>query len=223
MGSVWQWPYLIMEVINRQEAKERGLKDFFTNVPCKRGHLEVRSVANGTCRRCARDATNERRRLNPELDRQNSREWYAKNKEHAKAWKENWVANNREKFYERRKRYRSQIETRAKELFRMAKFNAKKKNVPFDLDYEWVFENLQKGVCQMTGLKFILEPLPKGRQNPYTASLDRITPELGYVKSNVRMILWALNAAFNSYGEHVYASIAKVFLEKNPDIGTQTS
>ena len=72
----------------------------------------------------------------------------------------------------------------------------------------------------MTGVKFDLEPLPEGRQNPYTASMDRIKPELGYVKTNVRMILWALNAAFNSYGEHVYADIARVFLAKNPTTGT---
>lgn len=211
---------MTLEVISRQDAKEKGLKDFFTNVPCKRGHFEVRSVANGTCRQCARDATNERRRLNPELDRQKSREWYAKNKEHAKAWKENWIANNREKFYERRKRYRSQIETRAKELFRMAKHSSKNKNVPFDLDSDWILDKLKQGTCEMTGIKFNIEPLPKGRQNPYTASLDRIVPELGYVKSNVRLILWALNAAFNSYGEHVYADIARVFLAKNPNVGT---
>ncbi len=71
----------------------------------------------------------------------------------------------------------------------------------------------------MTGVKFDLEPLPKGRQNPYTASLDRAKPELGYTKNNVRMILWALNAAFNTYGEHIYADIARVFIAKNPNTG----
>jgi len=213
---------LKMEIIGKQEAKEKGLKTFFTNVPCKYGHIEVRSVSNNVCYACRRESIKKHRSLHPDENKKKCREWYAKNKDKARAWKTQWLKNNSEKYAERRKKYRNKIETRAKELLNMAKFNAKKKNVPFDLDYEWVFENLQKGVCQMTGLKFILEPLPKGRQNPYTASLDRITPELGYVKSNVRMILWALNAAFNSYGEHVYASIAKVFLEKNPDIGTQT-
>jgi hypothetical protein len=210
-----------MEVISRQEAKEKGLKDFFTNVPCKRGHLEVRSVANGGCRQCARDNANRIRALDPELDRQKSRDWYAKNKERAKQWKIDWIANNRSQYDERRKRYRSKTKVRAKELLAMAKFSAKKKNISFDLDYEWIFERLELGICEMTGIKFDLEPFPKGRQNPYTASLDRVVPELGYVKSNVRMILWALNAAFNSYGENVYADIARVFLDRNPNVGTK--
>lgn len=106
-------------------------------------------------------------------------------------------------------------------MLAMAKFAAKKKKVAFDLDYEWILIKLTTGTCEMTGVKFDLEPLPEGRQNPYTASMDRIKPELGYVKTNVRMILWALNAAFNSYGEHVYADIAKVFLAKNPTAGTK--
>lgn len=210
-----------MQVISRSEAKERGLKDFFTNVPCKHGHMEVRSVANGTCRQCARDVANKARSKNPELNRQQCREWYARNKERAKQWKIDWIANNRSQYDERRKRYRSKTKVRAKELLAMAKFASKKKNVPFDLDYEWIFERLDRGTCEMTQIKFDLEPFPEGRQNPYTASLDRIVPERGYVKSNVRMILWALNAAFNSYGENVYADIARVFLDKNPNAGTK--
>jgi hypothetical protein len=210
-----------MEVINKKEAKEKGLKDFFTNVPCKYGHVVARSVANGGCRQCIRNVANKARAKNPELNRQQCREWYAKNKEHAKQWKIDWIANNRDQYDERRRRYRNKTKVRAKELLAMAKFSAKKKNISFDLDYEWIFERLELGISEMTGIKFDLEPFPKGRQNPYTASLDRVVPELGYVKSNVRMILWALNAAFNSYGENVYADIARVFLDRNPNVGTK--
>jgi len=194
-----------VEIIQKAEAKEKGLKAFFTGLPCPQGHIEPRSVANGVCYECSR---------------QKSREWYANNKEKAIAWKRNWIAQNKEQFADRRKRYRSRAETRAKEMLAMAKFASKKKNVACDLDYEWILSKLTTGTCEMTGVKFDLEPLPEGRQNPYTASMDRIKPELGYVKTNVRMILWALNAAFNSYGEHVYADIARVFLAKNPTTGT---
>ena len=210
-----------MEVVQRAEAKERGLKAFFTGIPCVRGHIEVRSVANGVCYQCRRDSAKKHRALDVEKDRQHSREWYAKNKERAIAWKKNWIAQNPEKYVERRKRYRSRAETRAKEMLAMAKWSAKKKQVAFDLDYKWILEKLNAGTCEMTGVKFDIEPLPQGRQNPYTASLDRVKPELGYTKTNVRMILWALNAAFNTYGEHIYADIARVFLAKNPNAGTK--
>ena len=209
-----------MQVIQRADAKATGLKTFFTGVPCTNGHMEIRSVANGVCYQCRRDNQNRHREINPEKDRQHSRDWYAGNKEKAIKWKRDWIAANPEKYAERRKKYRSKTENRAKELLAAAKFNSRQKSVAFDLDYEWVIAKLSVGECEMTGIKFDIEPLPKGRQNPYTASLDRIKPELGYTKANVRMILWALNAAFNSYGEHVYADIARVFLTKNPDVGT---
>lgn len=194
-----------MEVIQKAEAKKKGLKSFFTGIPCAEGHTDLRSVANGICYECSR---------------QKSREWYAKNKEKAVAWKRNWISQNKEQYVERRKHYRSRAETRAKEMLAAAKFSSKVKQVAFDLDYEWILEKLKIGTCEMTGVKFDLEPLPKGRQNPYTASLDRVKPELGYTKTNVRMILWALNAAFNTYGEHIYADIARAFLAKNPNTGT---
>lgn len=95
-----------------------------------------------------------------------------------------------------------------------ARWNAKKKNVAFNLDREWILARLATGKCELTGLPFDLAPHPRGRQNPYTASLDRINPEAGYVGENVRVILWALNAAFNSYGEGVYAEIARVYLRE---------
>ncbi len=197
-----------------------GQKTFFTGVPCTNGHIEIRSVANGVCYQCRRNSQNKHRATHTEYDRASSRAWYANNKERAARCKRDWVAANPEKYAERRKAYRSKTENRAKELLAAARFNAKQKGVAFDLDYEWVVGKLSIGVCEMTGIKFDIEPLPKGRQNPYTASLDRIKPELGYAKANVRMILWALNAAFNSYGEHVYADIARVFLAKNPNVGT---
>ena len=36
----------------RQIARERGLKFYYTGVPCKRGHLSVRRVATGGCDSC---------------------------------------------------------------------------------------------------------------------------------------------------------------------------
>lgn len=207
------------KVLEKHAARAIGQKTYFTGKPCLKGHVGNRSVANGSCVKCNRDHANRKRLENPELDREKSRQWYAKNKEKATAWKREWVSKNREKYIERRKKYRMIPKTRAIEMFHGAKFSAKEKNIPFDLDMEWIKQKIQAGICELTGIKFKLEPLENGRQNPYTASLDRIVPEEGYIKSNVRMILWALNAAFNSYGEDVYANIARVYLEKHPHRG----
>jgi hypothetical protein len=202
-------------IISRNEAREAGYTQFFTGVPCIRGHLEVRSVANGVCYQCRRLAQNTHRAKYPELCRSRSRQWYNNNKNHAAEWKRNWVADNQERYIARRVKYRSTTNVRAREMLAAAKWTAKKQQVLFDLDSAWIETKLNNGYCELTRLKFDLTPLPKGRQNPYTASLDRIIPSKGYVKDNVRVILWALNVAFNSFGEEVYAEIARVYLSRS--------
>lgn len=43
------------EVISRAEATARGLKRYFTGIPCKRGHVAERAVINASCFACASD------------------------------------------------------------------------------------------------------------------------------------------------------------------------
>jgi hypothetical protein len=40
------------EIITRAEAKARGLKRYFTALPCKHGHITERATINGTCFGC---------------------------------------------------------------------------------------------------------------------------------------------------------------------------
>lgn len=43
-----------MEIITRQEARQRGDKSYFTGVACKNGHIARRYVQSGTCSACIR-------------------------------------------------------------------------------------------------------------------------------------------------------------------------
>lgn len=43
-----------MEIITRQEARQRGDKTYFTGVACKNGHVARRYVQSGTCSACIR-------------------------------------------------------------------------------------------------------------------------------------------------------------------------
>jgi hypothetical protein len=38
----------------RARAKEQGLTNYYTGIPCGRGHLSPRSVSGGTCLACSR-------------------------------------------------------------------------------------------------------------------------------------------------------------------------
>lgn len=98
-----------------------------------------------------------------------------------------------------------------------ARDRMKKSGGDFDLtfaDAQTLLDS-QKGVCALTGLPMDLAERrgsTKGPRNPFQLSLDRIDPSKGYVKGNVRMVLWAMNAALSVWGEEVFAPIAQAFI-----------
>ena len=55
----------VMEVISRADAKEMGLRRYFTGEPCRHGHLSERYVACGRCVECDRIATKKAARPRP--------------------------------------------------------------------------------------------------------------------------------------------------------------
>ena len=50
------------EIISKEEAKAKGLKRFFTGIPCEKGHISERLVSNRGCCECARLGLNRRRK-----------------------------------------------------------------------------------------------------------------------------------------------------------------
>ena len=68
-----------------------------------------------------------------------------------------------------------------------------------DVDYLKKLYHDQGGVCKATKLPFIYEGAAK-RTRPFVPSIDRIDPAKGYVKGNVRLVLWAINQALNEFG-----------------------
>jgi len=99
-------------------------------------------------------------------------------------------------------------------LLNYAKDRAKRYDLPFDLDKEFVLEKLNNGRCELTDLPFSKQLSQKRGRNPMTPSLDRINPKLGYVKSNVRLICFGLNAALGDWGESIYVKLATAYMNK---------
>jgi hypothetical protein len=62
-----------MQIIKLSEAKKQGLKHYFTGVPCKRGHISLRNVANANCMECSREKQAERMKNPIEKAKQSSR------------------------------------------------------------------------------------------------------------------------------------------------------
>lgn len=77
-------------------------------------------------------------------------------------------------------------------FFHSAQQRAKKKGVAFDLTPEWVNARWT-GRCEITGIEFRTDKTSRG-PGFFSPSLDRVVPEHGYVQSNCRFVLWAVNA-----------------------------
>lgn len=72
-----------MEIITRKEAKEQGLKRYFTGKPCKHGHVSERRTITGYCEECCAIKYKANRRdeeyLNKERER--NKRWKRANKD----------------------------------------------------------------------------------------------------------------------------------------------
>lgn len=71
--------------------------------------------------------------------------------------------------------------------------DAKKRGIPFTLKVADV-KAVWTGRCAVTGLEFKMEKTGRKGPQPFSPSLDRIVPGLGYVPGNVRFILHCVNS-----------------------------
>lgn len=109
-----------------------------------------------------------------------------------KEYHKKWLQENPEKNSEYQQRYRTKIPGMS--LYRTAKQRAKTKGIPFNIGFsDLVFPDdcpiLGFPLKSYSGTK---EKRPGGRVDSY--SIDRIVPELGYVKGNVQVISHKANA-----------------------------
>ncbi len=77
-----------------------------------------------------------------------------------------------------------------------ARARASKRRLPCDLTFEWG-ARVWTGFCSVSKIPFIVLPRQTGGQRlgpaPYAPSIDKIIPEKGYVESNCRFVLTAVN------------------------------
>lgn len=87
---------------------------------------------------------------------------------------------------------------------------SRKKNIPCDLDRAWCERNWT-GRCALTGIEFALNS-PK-RDN-FAPSIDKIDPAKGYIQSNCRFILWAINCFKHVGSDDEMYALAEILLAK---------
>jgi len=90
-----------MKPITRKEAKDQGLKYYFTGEPCIHGHIEERQVGNNGCRICLREYHTKWVERNPEKVIKMRKVYYDKNAEKLLAYAKKCRIDNIEKFRKR--------------------------------------------------------------------------------------------------------------------------
>jgi len=122
--------------------------------------------------------------------------YYQRNKEKIKARSAAWAAKNPDKTKESNaksyNRRRSTLRDRALGILNGAKKRARSKNLPFDLDLEFVEALMAPMVCAITGLPLIFIARGKHKKAP---SIDQIVAGGGYTKDNVQIVSFDVNIA----------------------------
>ena len=105
-----------MDIISKKEAKDKGLKRFFTGIPCNHNHLSVRFVSSGGCVDCSKMRASKRREHIAEYQKQYReqttekrlkyhKQHYQDNKEKRKQQSAEYRQNNVEYYSEYNKQY----------------------------------------------------------------------------------------------------------------------
>ncbi len=127
------------------------------------------------------------RQENKERIKNKNREWYQNNRNRHLETSKKWHQANRNRVNIIRNRWRDSHPDR--QLLHNAKMRARVLKLPFNLTIDDIFI---PEFCLVLGMK-LNWTRGRGRTQPDCPSLDRLRPELGYVKENVQVISWRAN------------------------------
>ncbi len=118
-------------------------------------------------------------------EKDRKQEWYSKNKEEVLKKQKEYYAENSEEILLKMKTFKENDYPKnlAKYMLRRAKERASKKQIPFDLTIDDI--QIPK-FCPILGLE--LSVSERNGDKSKSPSLDRIIPELGYVRDNIQVI-----------------------------------
>lgn len=106
-----------------------------------------------------------------------------KRKEYHRKYMREYSIRNKEQITQTRHRF--ETNNPEKLMLKAARQRARKKNLPFNITLEDI---IIPTTCPVLGMTLKFNKGSKSGGRPDSPSLDRIKPELGYVKGNVRVI-----------------------------------
>ena len=180
------------------------------------------------------------RQRNPEQALATAKAWRDKNKTRLSAkqklWRKKYGARSREQSdeYNRRRemlknhperreayrvkqreyKHRHPLEHTITYLLAGARSRAAATGKPYDLTRDWLRKRIVGGVCEATGVPFGKSGKgDTGSWGAFAPSLDRKNRSKGYTKRNVRVVVTAFNIGRNVWGDQVFETVARGYLE----------
>lgn len=105
--------------------------------------------------------------------------------------KKEYQKENRQAFLDYGEKYYASKVGRAKILLKSAKLRGAKLGI--DIDESFILNLMENDSCSVTNIKFDYNRSKTTTKNPYAPSLDRIDSKRGYLKDNVRLVIWQYN------------------------------
>lgn len=180
---------------SRSEAISLGVKRYYTSKPCPSGHVTYRYTAGGGCAECQALRAKQRydggwRQDTTSRNQINAR-WNASTK--ALAAKQRWRERNP------KRAWCVHIRTGMRE-------RAARKGVVFDITVAYL-ESITPEVCPVFGTPFSF--INNGKLSYSSPSVDRLRPDQGYVRGNIRVISMKANSIKSAYTADDVARVAE--------------
>lgn len=104
----------------------------------------------------------------------------------------------------------------AQKLYSGAQYRAKIRALPINITKADVDALLTAsgGRCEVSGVELSYKKFNASRRAPFSPSIDRIIPSLGYVVGNCRIVACCVNAAMGEWGQEVFKTIVATIAEK---------
>jgi len=185
-------------------GEEKGFGEFHKNAKGKYG-LASR------CKICESAYAKQWNIENNARNRARQRSYRKQNRARLRESLYRWRAKNKEASLKSDRAWARTPSGNAHALLKSARRRAKRYDMPFSLTKDWVQIKLLTGNCELTGIEFDSE---SAGISPFSPSLDRIKPELGYTEENCRVVCWVLNAAMNNWGLEPVLKMASALLER---------
>lgn len=132
-----------------------------------------------------------------------------RDRERMARWRENNLAKARGNWL----RWSQTLGGTATVLLAYARRRAKKFNLPFEIDRNFILVKLKPMLCEMTGIPLDRRSSQKGRASPFAPSLDRRNRLKGYTKQNTRIVCFAVNCLRYTWSDVTLRKIARGLLK----------